>query len=103
MMLKLAASALAITAVSGTANSAVQVAGNSVAETCCAAAARQSASGIDLRPCDFALREEALTRHDRIATFVNRGIIRNGTRRATVFRIISSNPAAKIDGSANGA
>ncbi|MEM8694611.1 MAG: tetratricopeptide repeat protein [Pseudomonadota bacterium] len=75
MTLKLAVGALAMTTIAGTANSAVHVAGNSSAETCYTAAARQSDSRGDLRPCDFALREEALTHHDRIATHVNRGII----------------------------
>ncbi|MEO1169254.1 MAG: tetratricopeptide repeat protein [Pseudomonadota bacterium] len=74
-MLKLAASALAIATVAGTGHASVQVAGNSSAEACYVAAERQSDSRIDLRPCDFALDREALTREDRIATFVNRGII----------------------------
>ncbi|QLC24293.1 tetratricopeptide repeat protein [Parasphingopyxis algicola] len=75
MMLKLAASALAVTVMAGAANSAVLVSGNSSAESCYTAAARQSDSRGDLRPCDFALQEEALTHRDRIATYVNRGII----------------------------
>ncbi|WP_299327719.1 tetratricopeptide repeat protein [Parasphingopyxis sp.] len=75
LMLKLAASALAVTTVAGTAQGAVQVAGNSSAETCYVSAARQSDSRSDLQPCNFALDQEALTYRDRIATFVNRGII----------------------------
>ena len=75
MMLKLAAGALAVTTIAGAANSAVLVAGNSSAETCYTLAAREADNRGALRPCDFALREEPLTRHDRIATFVNRGII----------------------------
>ena len=75
MMLKLATGALAITAMAGAANSAVLVAGNSSAETCYTLAAREANNRGALRPCDFALTEEALNRHDRIATYVNRGII----------------------------
>lgn len=74
LMLTMSAGALAITT-AGAAHGAVQVAGNSSAETCYVAAARQSDSRIDLRPCDFALDREALTYQDRIATYVNRGII----------------------------
>jgi tetratricopeptide (TPR) repeat protein len=74
-MLKLAVSALVMTTAASAAHSAVQVAGNSSAQTCYTAAAHQSDSRSDLRPCNFALDEEALNSFDRIATFVNRGII----------------------------
>lgn len=74
-ILKLAAGALVLTTAAGAANSAVQVAGNSSAQACYTAAAQQSDSRSDLRPCDFALDVEMLNSYDRVATFVNRGII----------------------------
>lgn len=74
-MLKLAAGALVLTTAAGAGNSAIQVAGNSAAQACYAAAAQRSDSRTDLRPCDFALDAEMLNSYDRVATFVNRGII----------------------------
>lgn len=74
-MFKLATSALVLMTATNAANSAVQVAGNSSAQTCYAAAALQSVSRSDLRPCNYALDIEMLNTYDRIATFVNRGII----------------------------
>lgn len=63
-MLKFAATAIVAASV---AHSAIHVTGNS--------SAQQSHSRADLRPCNFALDREPLTRNDHIATFVNRGII----------------------------
>jgi len=55
----------------------VIVVGNSNARMCYEAADAPSAPTLrDLRDCDAALGEEALSEHDRVATFVNRGILR---------------------------
>lgn len=74
-MLKFASTALVALVATSAANSAIHVTGNSSAQICFASAAQQSTSRADLRPCNFALDREALTRDDRIATYVNRGII----------------------------
>lgn len=55
----------------------VTVIGNSSARQCFEAAdSRMMPSIRDLRVCDSAFAEEALSRHDRVATHVNRGILR---------------------------
>lgn len=75
IMLKIAASAVAITAIAGTANSSVQIVGNSSAAACYTAALRQADTRMALRPCNIALTRDSLSRQHRIATYVNRGII----------------------------
>lgn len=74
-ILKITSAGLLATMAFSTANAAVMVSGNSSAQTCFAAAARQAHTATDLRPCDFAIDREALTFDDRVATYVNRGII----------------------------
>jgi len=54
----------------------VQVLGNGRAHECYLAAKAGSDADAALRLCDQALRDEALNRRDRAATFVNRGVIR---------------------------
>lgn len=75
IMFKLSVTVLTMTTAASVASSAVQVTGNSSARACYAAAAHQSDSRSDLRPCDFALDAEGLNSFDRVATLVNRGII----------------------------
>jgi tetratricopeptide (TPR) repeat protein len=59
------------------ASGAVTVLGNSSARLCYEAAeARSTPSWDSLGRCDSALKEEALSETDRVATFVNRGILR---------------------------
>jgi tetratricopeptide (TPR) repeat protein len=56
---------------------AVQVIGSSSARMCYEAADTQTKPTADaLQRCDLALSEEALTPHDEVATFVNRGILK---------------------------
>ncbi|HEX8641306.1 MAG TPA: tetratricopeptide repeat protein [Allosphingosinicella sp.] len=55
----------------------VIVVGNSNARMCYEAADSPTTPTLrDLRDCDAALGEEALSQHDRVATYVNRGILR---------------------------
>ena len=70
----LVCAALAITA--GPAASAVMVIGNSSARLCYEAA-RSTMSPVrsTLETCNRAFQEEALSEHDAVATFVNRGIL----------------------------
>lgn len=61
----------------GPAFSAVQVLGSSSARMCFESADSQGKPTPDeLRRCDAALSEEALTAHDEVATYVNRGILK---------------------------
>lgn len=56
---------------------AVTVLGNSSARLCYEAAeSRSSASTSLVRTCDQAMREEGLSEYDRVATLVNRGILK---------------------------
>ena len=55
---------------------AVTVIGNSSARTCYEAALFTSSSRDALKNCDFAIEQEALSQDDRVATHVNRGIVR---------------------------
>lgn len=74
LKLSLAAAALAaaLPAAAG-----VVVLGHSSARLCFEAAdSRGAASQQSLDHCDHALAEEALTRHDEVATYVNRGILK---------------------------
>jgi len=56
---------------------AVSVIGNTAARTCYEAAGARTAQGKDIiRMCDEALRQEGLSHEDRVATLVNRGILK---------------------------
>lgn len=55
---------------------AVTVIGNSSARTCYEAALFTSSSRDALKTCNFAIEQEALSQDDRVATHVNRGIVR---------------------------
>lgn len=56
---------------------AVTVLGNSSARLCYEAAESRSNSSMNLiRTCDQAMREEGLSEYDRVATLVNRGILK---------------------------
>jgi lipoprotein NlpI len=71
----LAASAAALTATLP-ASAQVVIIGGSLARSCYLSAAAEQATRESLRECDRALAEEALTSADRLATHVNRGILR---------------------------
>jgi tetratricopeptide (TPR) repeat protein len=58
------------------ASAAVTVLGNSSARLCFQAAESGSIVGNGMGYCDQALREENLSTHDRVATHVNRGILK---------------------------
>jgi tetratricopeptide (TPR) repeat protein len=56
---------------------AVTVIGNSSAHSCYEAAESRSAPSIAvIRTCDDALRQDALSHYDTVATYVNRGILK---------------------------
>jgi hypothetical protein len=56
---------------------AVTVIGNSSARQCFEAAESRGSPTLDaLRTCDQAMRDEGLSEYDRVATLVNRGILR---------------------------
>lgn len=77
MLKRLLFTAAAAAAVASPAAAAVTVLGNSSARLCYEAAeARTMVSAGTLQYCDSALKEEALSQYDRVATFVNRGILR---------------------------
>jgi len=66
-----------LAAVAAPASASVMVIGNSSARSCFEAADSPLAPDAeDFRTCDSALRDEALSRHDVVATHVNRGILR---------------------------
>ena len=82
----LAAAALAAFAIP--AGASVIVVGNSSARLCYEAADSPLMPTVaDIRTCDAAFSEEALSHRDRVATFVNRGILR--LRRGHVEEAIS--------------
>lgn len=82
-----------LAAVSFPAFGAVTVIGNSSARMCFEAAdSPMLPSNRDLDRCDAALAEEALSRHDTVATHVNRGILR--LRRGQVLESIADFDAA---------
>ena len=59
------------------ASAAVTVLGNSSARLCYEAAERRGNPSMNLvRTCDQAMREDALSDYDRVATLVNRGILK---------------------------
>lgn len=68
--------ATALVAVAVPAAAAVTVVGESAAQSCYEAAASTVVLSHDLGVCDRALSEEALTRYERVATLVNRGILK---------------------------
>lgn len=69
--------AATLAALSVPAIGAVTVVGNSSARMCFEAAdSPMHPANRDLQHCDLALAEEALSRHDTVATHVNRGILR---------------------------
>lgn len=69
--------AAALAALAVPAFGAVTVVGNSSARMCFEAADSPMHPAMrDLQHCDAALAEEALSRHDTVATHVNRGILR---------------------------
>lgn len=74
--MKLIPIAIAIAAVPSAAAASVVTVGGGYAESCYEAAEAQDISAGSLEICDRALKEEALFADDRVATFVNRGIIR---------------------------
>jgi tetratricopeptide (TPR) repeat protein len=56
---------------------AVTVLGNSSARLCYEAAESHSSANISLiRTCDEAMRDEGLSQYDRVATLINRGILK---------------------------
>ncbi|MGQ0533529.1 MAG: tetratricopeptide repeat protein [Caulobacteraceae bacterium] len=59
----------------GVAQAAVLVIGSANAQSCYEAALAERGSSEALELCTFALREEPLTRRNRAATLVNRGIV----------------------------
>jgi tetratricopeptide (TPR) repeat protein len=73
LMLSAAAAALGVAA---PVSASVTRIGNSLAVTCYTSSLQRVVTTFSLRECDRALEEEILTREDRVATFVNRGIIR---------------------------
>lgn len=67
--------AIASLAASG-ASASVQTIGGTLAKSCFEAAEAKLATANALSDCDRAMAEEALTWENRVATFVNRGIVR---------------------------
>jgi len=79
------------------AHAAVTVLGNTFARTCYDAAEARTSDAAEIVNCDRALREENLTDSDRVATHVNRGILklRTGAVDAAIAdfdRAIALNP-----------
>ncbi len=69
--------ALLAAVIAAPAGAGVMTLGSSSASLCYQAAESSFQPTLgDLRQCETALTEEALTRHDRVATHVNRGILR---------------------------
>lgn len=85
------AAVLAAVAVPATAS--VMVIGNSAARRCYEAAESPLSPQVaDIRGCDASIREEALSREDLVATYVNRGILK--LRREMVVESIADFDAA---------
>lgn len=86
-----------LAAISVPASASVVVIGNSAARACFEAADSPIAPDIaDFRSCDSALRDEALSQHDMVATYVNRGILR--LRRNQVDMALADfNTAIRLD------
>jgi tetratricopeptide (TPR) repeat protein len=60
----------------GAASASVVVYGNSLAEACYHSSLLKAGTSQALDECNRALAEEPLSAHDRVATFVNRGIVK---------------------------
>ena len=60
----------------GAAGASVVVYGNSLAEACYHSSLLKAGTSQALEECNRALSDEPLSAHDRVATFVNRGIVR---------------------------
>ena len=73
--------AASLAALSVPAAAAVTVLGTSSARLCYEAAEARSPAASALEWCDRALGEEANNRHDRVATYVNRGILKLRSQR----------------------
>jgi len=65
----------ALMAASPTARAAEMVIGSGSAHSCYDAALHGRSDSIAVRSCDDALSDDRLSRHDRAATYVNRGIL----------------------------
>ncbi|MBC7986926.1 MAG: tetratricopeptide repeat protein [Sphingomonadaceae bacterium] len=76
-MRKIAITAAAATALlgAGAASAAVTVIGGSAARSCYESAERENASDSALRTCNTALEPGVSLGHERVASFVNRGIL----------------------------
>lgn len=74
-MNKLVMSAALLTLIGGSANAAIVTLGAGLARSCYEASQAQDNSPEAIRTCDRALEEQALDRHDLVATHVNRGIL----------------------------
>src|SRR3546814_11849126 len=92
--------ATALVAVAVPAAAAVTVVGGSAAQSCYEAAASTVVLSHDLGVCDRALSEEALTRSERVATLVNRGILKMRDGR-TAAAIVDFDDAIADIGSAS--
>ena len=66
---------MAVAAFPATAGASVITVGSGFAESCYQAADARNASRAAMEACNHALTEQALTPDDRVATFVNRGIL----------------------------
>ncbi len=65
----------AATALAASANASVVTVGGGFAESCYRAADGQTAKASELDACNQALAQQALTSEDKVATYVNRGIL----------------------------
>jgi tetratricopeptide (TPR) repeat protein len=68
---------LGLGAVTGAAQAAISVLGNSIGTDCYRAAEYGSNPRAGIETCTYALDSQALTIRDRAATFINRGILRS--------------------------
>jgi tetratricopeptide (TPR) repeat protein len=59
----------------GTANAAISVVGNTTARVCYESALNERARASDIRLCTEAIEDRQLTGRDRVASYVNRGIL----------------------------
>lgn len=72
---------LGAVAIAGPAAAGVMVIGNSAGRQCYEAARDGQSSATALEPCDRALAQGDLTSDERVATYVNRGIVLTNARR----------------------
>jgi tetratricopeptide (TPR) repeat protein len=94
-----AIAAAAVVGLAGPPAAAATTIGDTSALMCAKAAALGRADDESLRSCDAAIEQGALSRHDLIATFVNRGAVAMNRRdyaaaRADFDRAIRMDPAA---------